>query len=65
MSRLPAPIMTIVTVRAPRRPIRSATQPSSSPPIGRRKKPTANTAKALSSGTTGSPASPGKICPEK
>lgn len=42
----------IVTVRAARRPCRSATAPISSPPTGRMKKPTANTANVDSSGTS-------------
>lgn len=63
--RLPPPISRIVTVRALRRPTRSATDPSSSPPSGRTKKPTANPANALSSGTSGSAESLGKICAEK
>ncbi|GAA2761562.1 hypothetical protein GCM10010103_06030 [Streptomyces paradoxus] len=41
-----------MTVRAARRPCRSATAPISSPPTGRMKKPTANTANVDSSGTS-------------
>lgn len=52
-------------VSAPRRPTRSATEPSSNPPSGRMKNPTANTANALSSGTSGSVELVGKTCTEK
>ncbi len=59
-SRLLPPISRMVTVSAARRPRRSATAPSSSPPTGRMKNPTANTANVASSGTRESSAFLGK-----
>ncbi len=50
----------MVTVRAARRPRRSATAPMSRPPTGRMKKPTAKTAKVESSGTRELPEPLGK-----
>lgn len=51
-SRLLPPISRMVTVSAARRPCRSAIAPISSPPTGRMKNPTANTANVDSSGTS-------------
>lgn len=60
----PPLIRAMVNVMAARRPNRSANTPTSSPPSGRMKNPTAKTAKELSTGTSGSSLA-GKICPAK
>ena len=54
-TRLPKPMARIVRVSVFLRPQRSASEPISRPPSGRRKKPTAKTAKELSTADTSSP----------